>query len=130
MKARFNGQNVSLKLNGKKVVVKNSFVLSGTWVWYNDIEIIWNDESLYAERISQNINFTSAGQSFTNINVRTESIGGGGSLCYNDKQVYVCYGFNINRWLNDSHRTVTFTEPQTVSEKFYTLFTANATKRN
>lgn len=108
----------------KKAVEGGANQLSGTWVW--------NDEPAPKNpAITQNINFTSNGQSFTSIKATFyHSIIGDVVEIYYNSTLY-CNG-DSGYWGWDSsenYKTIDFgTQPQTVAEDFYTYFTANATQ--
>lgn len=108
----------------KKAVEGGANQLSGTWVW-NDKPAPKNPA------ITQNINFTSNGQSFTSIKATfyDSIIGDVPEIYYNS--TIVCNG-DSGYWVfnNVNYKTIDFgTQPQTVAEDFYTYFTANATKQ-
>lgn len=111
---------------------ETSTILSGTWLWIENPVKIWEGQSpLYAQGVSQNIDFTSNGQSFTNITSNPLSNSDDGYMYYNNQMVYRWDNAYGNSWTNsDAYRKITFTTPQAVSERFYTWFTANATKQN
>ena len=118
--------NKSITLEGNKVKT-----LSGTWK-FNENQSLSNQVS-----IIQTINFTSNGEKFEYISRSYTVFTSGNTILTNDQLTYgpedgsMSIGaWQPNTWTDEAYRTVDFgTEPQEVSEDFYTWFIANAVKQ-
>lgn len=105
------------------VSAKDTPTISGVWTWNNDYAMNnaffrYDTGEGDIPMFYQSINFTSNNKSYTAIRWEGSAIG------YDNDFVW------SGDWLSDSaYATVDFgTEPQEVSEEFYTLFTKNAKK--
>ena len=79
----------------------------------------FNETVLVNVGLTQNVNFTSNGNSFTKMSIDSDNY----ILQYNST-----YAYEMGDWFPDAYRTVDFgTTEQTVSDTFYTWLTANAT---
>ena len=92
------------------------YVVGGTWVFNETITFLSSHE----------VKFTSNGKTFSTMYSGTVTQ----TLIYSNAETSVdVYDHSSDKWIDESYRTITFTENQIVSKDFYEWLTENATRK-
>ena len=101
--------------------------VSGVWVFnetLNFSSILIGDLGAY----NVPVNFTSKGETYTKIGIRQNMGPSQKSMYYETvTEAVMVYTYSTNAFTDDGYRTIDFgSNPQTVTDRFYTFLTANA----